>query len=52
MLHYLVGVGIEKALELFGFCDFNWGGNIDTKRSPTSYIFLLGGATISWAGKK
>jgi hypothetical protein len=52
VLHYSVGVGIEKALEFFGFCDFNWGGDIDTKRSTTNYVFLLGGAAISWVGKK
>jgi hypothetical protein len=36
----------------FCFCDSNWGGNIDTQRSTTSYVFLLGGTAISWASRK
>jgi hypothetical protein len=34
------------------FCDSDWGGNVDTRRSTTSYVFLLGGAAVSWASKK
>jgi len=33
-------------LELCGF------GDIDTRRSTTGYVFLLGGALVSWASKK
>jgi hypothetical protein len=36
---------------LYGFCDSDWGGNVDTRRS-TSYVFLLGGVVVSWASKK
>jgi hypothetical protein len=36
-----------KTLELFGFCDLDWGGNVDTiMKSTVSYVFLLGGASI------
>jgi hypothetical protein len=36
-----------KTLELFGFCDLDWGGNVDTiMRSTINYVFLLGGTSI------
>ncbi len=39
-------------MELCGFCDSDWGGDVDTRRSTTGYVFLLGGAPVSWASKK
>jgi hypothetical protein len=42
----------KKTLELCGFCDSDWGGDVDTRRSTTGYVFLLGGAPVSWASKK
>ena len=46
---------IEKhsAEELItGFCDADWGSNIDDRRSITGYIFLFNGSAISWKSKK
>jgi hypothetical protein len=37
--------------EFTGFCDANHGGDLETRRSTTGYIFLLGGAAVSWASK-
>jgi len=37
---------------LYGFCDSDLGGNIDTRRSTIGYIFLLKGKVVSWANKK
>jgi hypothetical protein len=31
-----------------GFCDSDYGGNVDTGRSTTGYVFMLGGTAISW----
>ncbi|GAQ83662.1 putative retrotransposon protein [Klebsormidium nitens] len=57
VLSYLAGTvesgltyGAEK-LEFEGFCDANHGGDPDTRRSTTGYVFLLGGAAVSWASK-
>ena len=38
--------------EIVGFCDSDWGGCLDTRRSTTSYVFLLGGGAISWCSKR
>lgn len=37
--------------EIVGFCDADWGGDTDTRRSNTGYAFLLHGAAISWQSK-
>jgi hypothetical protein len=41
-----------KTLELFDFCDLDWGGNVTIRRSTISYVFLLGGGTIIGLARK
>lgn len=38
--------------ELVGYCDADWGGDIDSRRSTTGYLFLLNGGAISWNSRK
>jgi transposase InsO family protein len=35
-----------------GYCDSDWGSNIDDRRSITGYVFMLGGGAVSWQSKK
>lgn len=58
VLSYLAGtpeVGLNfdgtEGLELKGFSDANHAGDIDTRRSTTGYVFILGGGAVSWASK-
>ncbi|GAQ93484.1 hypothetical protein KFL_015700010 [Klebsormidium nitens] len=57
VLSYLAGTSNEgltygaESLEFVGFCDANHGGDPETRRSTTGYVFLLGGAAVSWASK-
>ena len=37
---------------LHGYCDADWAGDTDTRKSTSGYIFKLGGATISWSSKR
>jgi hypothetical protein len=39
-------------LEVVGFCDSNWGGCLDTRRSTSGYVFLMSGGAISWCSKR
>jgi len=37
---------------LIGYCDADWAGNIDDRRSTTGYVFLIAGGSVSWSSKK
>ena len=58
VLRYLKGTmtlgltyGTSKDLTLQGFSDSDWGGNTETRRSTTGYVFMLAGGAVSWASK-
>lgn len=36
---------------LIGFCDADYAGDLDTRRSTTGYVFMLNGGAISWQSK-
>ncbi|BFG28414.1 hypothetical protein CerSpe_146880 [Prunus speciosa] len=38
--------------KLIGYCDADYAGDHDTRRSTTGYVFKLGSGTISWCSKR
>jgi transposase InsO family protein len=36
---------------LIGFCDADFAGDLDTRRSTTGYVFMLNGGAVSWQSK-
>ncbi|KAM1630317.1 hypothetical protein ACFX2K_018465 [Malus domestica] len=38
--------------KLVGYCDADYAGDHDTRRSTTGYVFKLGSETISWCSKR
>ncbi|KAK6142115.1 hypothetical protein DH2020_006983 [Rehmannia glutinosa] len=38
--------------KVIGYCDADYGGDHDTRRSTTGYVFMLGSGAISWCSKR
>eukprot|EP00253_Pinus_taeda_P032914 PITA_32914 len=59
VLRYLKGtvnLGImyidESDVVLTGFCDSDWAGNPNDRRSTSGYAFHIGSGVVSWSSKK
>jgi transposase InsO family protein len=58
ILRYLRGtmdVGLlfnPRDVSLTGFCDADWAGDLDNRRSTTGYLFMIGGVPVSWKSKR
>ena len=58
IMRYLKGtLGMKLCLggrdiDLKGYCDADWGGDQDTRRSTTGYVFFIGQGAISWNSKR
>jgi hypothetical protein len=37
---------------MFGYCDADWGGDVEGRRSTTGFVFMIGGGAISWSSKQ
>lgn len=42
----------KESKKLIGFADADWGGDLDERKSTSGYVFMMGGAPISWASRK
>jgi hypothetical protein len=57
VLRYLTGTrhdGITYGLnpdDIIGYCDADFAGDLDTRRSTTGYIFRMFGGAISWSSR-
>ena len=39
-------------IELMGYCDADWAGDANDRRSTTGYAFILGDGVVSWSSKR
>lgn len=59
VLRYLKGTmdyklnfdGDKNDMRLTGYCDSNWGNDLNTRRSTSGYLFYLCGGVVSWSSK-
>lgn len=49
MLMYKI---INKNVEVYGYTNFDFSGDQDDRKSNAGYIFMIGGAPISWSSRK
>lgn len=59
LLRYLAGTanygitfGAAADASLKAYCDADYAGDVDTRRSTTGYVFVLNGGAISWSSKR
>lgn len=57
LIRYLKGTMNDKLRfssdsdDLRGFCDADWAGDVDDRKSTTGYVFTMQRAAISWSAK-
>jgi hypothetical protein len=45
------GITFDGELKLDAYCDADYAGDLDSRRSTTGYVFILGGGAISWSSR-
>eukprot|EP00253_Pinus_taeda_P029610 PITA_29610 len=45
-------LGLDRVLDIHGFVDVNWAGDLDQRRSTSGYVFNLFGGVVSRMSKK
>ncbi|GAX79480.1 hypothetical protein CEUSTIGMA_g6921.t1 [Chlamydomonas eustigma] len=41
----------SKKMDMVGYCDADYAGDMDTRRSTTGYVFSMHGGAISWSSR-
>ena len=44
--------GLDRVLDIHGFVDADWAGDLNQRRSTSGYVFNLFGGAVSWMSKK
>eukprot|EP00253_Pinus_taeda_P010696 PITA_10696 len=44
--------GLERVLDIHGFVNADWAGDLDQRRSTSGYVFNLFEGAVSWMSKK
>lgn len=47
-----IGGASPGLVTLHGYCDADWAGDIDDRRSTTGYYFSLGSGSVTWNSKR
>jgi hypothetical protein len=44
--------GATPSKEVLGYCDVDWGSELEDRRSTTRFVFMIGGGAISWSSMR
>jgi hypothetical protein len=50
--HYRLQLGGGAQVLLSGYCDADWAGDLDERKSTTGYAFYIGDGLVSWNSKR
>lgn len=39
-------------INLRGYCDSDWGGDLETRKSTTGFVFTIAGGAVSWMSRR
>lgn len=42
----------DDSIELIGYCDADWAGNVDDRRSTTGFVIKINNCVVHWGSKK
>ncbi len=51
ILQFKLRLGGLPPQDLVGYCDANWAGDLEDKRSTTRFVFMMGDGAIFWSNK-
>ncbi|XP_019242593.1 PREDICTED: uncharacterized protein LOC109222727, partial [Nicotiana attenuata] len=51
-LDYEILYSSSKESKFLGYCDSDWAGDIDDRKSTTGFVFFLGNSAFTWNSKK
>ena len=51
-LNYGLVYRSSESCKLYGYSDSDWAGCVESRKSTSGHIFLLGNCTVSWRSKK
>jgi hypothetical protein len=49
--HYALIYSKNAISKLIGYCDSDHAGDLEQRRSTTGYVFIIGGAAVSWSSR-
>jgi hypothetical protein len=44
--------GGTPSKEVLGYCDADWGGDLEDRTSTKGFVFMIGGGAIFWSSKR
>jgi hypothetical protein len=45
-------IGLDRVVDIHGFVDADWDGDLDRRISKSGYVFNMFGGAISWMSKR